>query len=317
MSTTTNVAILYHEYCSDGVGAACAAYLYYQEQNLSCSFYGLNPNKLLDGLEPVMMLDPNTQVKAFDVSFDQVAYQLLSERFSDLVIADHHQSTLNRLGDGKDPTTLPEKIIFDQNRSGCVLAWDYFFHDRQAPLFLQYLQDRDLYLFTLPDSREVTTGLNELCPVKYLDDRKLDLSLWVQYAKDINGDSWLNQTKALGKILLDHQRKTIEKLSASACLVNFEGTQVALCNSPVEISDLGNYLAREFECDYSMIYRLSGSKVYISLRSLRESGSDVAEVAQRYGGGGHCQASGFTTTLDKFKIFKTEEDDTLILNIEV
>lgn len=65
-----------------------------------------------------------------------------------VTILDHHATVRADL-EGQPDT------IFDMDRSGAVIAWE-FFHTEQTPLFLRYVQDRDLYQNLLPFTREIT-----------------------------------------------------------------------------------------------------------------------------------------------------------------
>ena len=55
---------------------------------------------------------------------------------------------------------------FDMGRSGAVLAWDYFFGGpstgRPRPWIVEYVQDRDLWAWKLPRSKEVSAYLRSL-----------------------------------------------------------------------------------------------------------------------------------------------------------
>ena len=47
---------------------------------------------------------------------------------------------------------------FDQNKSGAVLAWEWA-HENAAPWLLQYIQDKDLWTWALPGSREINAAI--------------------------------------------------------------------------------------------------------------------------------------------------------------
>lgn len=64
-----------------------------------------------------------------------------------LLVLDHHASAELDL-DG-----LPY-VQFDMNRSGAGLAWDHFFPGVERLPMVAYVEDRDLWRFALPGSRE-------------------------------------------------------------------------------------------------------------------------------------------------------------------
>jgi hypothetical protein len=54
------------------------------------------------------------------------------------------------------------------SKAGCVIAWEYF-HTSPTPLFLRYIEDRDLFNNQLPLTREITV---------YNFSLPLDFALW-------------------------------------------------------------------------------------------------------------------------------------------
>lgn len=306
------IAVLYHgPRCPDGFGAACVAHYYYLINNQKAIFYPIEPNRLLDDLSVVMReLPPETPVRCFDIGFTREGFNILSEYFTtDLVVIDHHRTTYEELV----TTQQPPELIFDINQSGCVLAWKYFFPERlQIPLFLQYLEDRDLYTFKLKFSREVSMALNELCPIRHMDWKKHEpyFDQWIRYMNDLEGNSWLEETIALGKFLMQHQSKVLGELFDNSNIVIFGDYNIAICNCAESwlVSDLGNMLATRLKCDYALIYRIKinerGPEVFCSLRSINDF--NVSAVAKKFGGGGHTQAASFSCAFTQFKLNKYE-----------
>jgi uncharacterized protein len=49
--------------------------------------------------------------------------------------------------------------VFDMEKSGCLLTWEWFFKDRQPPQALLAVNDRDLWKFELPWTREIFLAL--------------------------------------------------------------------------------------------------------------------------------------------------------------
>ena len=56
------------------------------------------------------------------------------------------------------------------------------------------------------------------------------------------------------------------------------------------ISDLGNYLCRNFDIDFAVMI-LSDLRT-VSLRTIKED-IDLSAIAKKYGGGGHRKSAGF------------------------
>jgi oligoribonuclease NrnB/cAMP/cGMP phosphodiesterase (DHH superfamily) len=337
-----SVAILYHRGCRDGYAAAAVADYYYKEirnkvidcdsrpdrdQNITnVLFFGLDPGRLVSDLKKVLELDSDTIIKSFDVSFSKEAYELLHNRFHNLIIIDHHKTTIDNFPDG-----LPDQIKCDINYCGCVLAYKYFTlanSDYFIPLFLLYLQDRDLWKETQKDSNIINEGLFSMVTFEYEnnDYNKPIFTKWHPYidpasiypTKESNpfAQKWLEEAYNIGKYMLEMTNRSVSYLKRNASKVTIrmpDNTEydVMLINSTGHISELGNVLAKENDVFCTMVYRIVGTAVYFSLRSIDDN--DTTEISRVYSGGGHRNSSGFECKLSQFKL---TGGSSMILEIE-
>ena len=248
--------VVYHGDCPDGFGAAFAAWKRYGE-----------------GADyvPVSHGDPPPKTKGrhvlmADFAYDRGTTERLAESSASLVVLDHHRSAASELAD------LPY-CVFDMNRSGAVMAWQYL-HESPVPALLSYVQDRDLWRHDLPESEEVSAALR---------------------AHDFDFKTWdsidVEQLRVEGRALLRYQRRMVERVAAHALLVDILGTVVPTVNSPVLQSELGDVLATGHPFA-GVWWQGSGDAARWSLRST-PGGVDVSLIAARYGGGGHRTAAGF------------------------
>lgn len=252
----TRPLVVYHGDCPDGFGAAFAAWKRYGEE--------------ADYL-PVSHGDPPPNAQGRDVLIADFAYdrgttERLAESSASLVVLDHHCSAASELAD------LPY-CVFDMNRSGAVMAWQYL-HETPIPPLLSYVQDRDLWRNDLPESEEVSAALR---------------------AHDFDFKTWdaidVEQLRVEGRALLRYQRRMVERVAAHAEPVEILGTVVPTVNSPVLQSELGDALAAGHPFA-GVWWQGSGDAARWSLRST-PGGVDVSLIAARYGGGGHRTAAGF------------------------
>lgn len=296
--------ILYHASCHDGFAAATTAHLYHLTEGIDGIYIGLDPNRLIEGVRGLTKLNSNIPVRSFDIAFIPDAYKILRKHFKDIKIFDHHKSFVSNF-DNK----LPKEVIYDNSLCGAILAWNYYFPTKDIPIFLKYIQARDTWKWDLfgkdkiEETKQICLGLYAACTIQYLDndETKPDFYLWIAYFENKN---WFSTTLKYGQVLEEHQKNVLSKLKKSATLVKFNKHIVAICNSPVEHSDLGNQLASELKCDCALIWRVTGTTVYISLRSIGDF--DVSELARKYGGGGHLNAAAFSCTFNKFKLLQHE-----------
>lgn len=264
--------ILYHKNCTDGTGAAHAVWEHLREQG-----------KLDDAtFQTVQYGDPAPDVTSLDVyivdfSFPRDVLLKMHEQAKSLVVIDHHKTSAADLAD------LPF-CIFDMNKSGCILTWEYLFPKTPAPELFYYLQDRDLWRWELPESKEVSAALRSYKPF---------FDVWDEFTT-FNG---VKKLKAEGAAILRYQNQQIEMaLFQKAQMVEIGGYTVPCVNCTHLISELGNELAKDQP--FAALYFDTADKRVFSLRSTDE-GVDVAEIAKIYGGGGHRNAAGFTVAKPK------------------
>ncbi len=248
--------VVYHGDCPDGFGAAFAAWKVYGD--------GADYVPVSHGDAPPKFA--GRDVLMADFAYDRATTMALKEQAADLVVLDHHRSAEGEIGD-------LSYCVFDMNRSGAVMAWEHL-HDEPAPLLLQYVQDRDLWRNSLPESEEVSAALR---------GKPFDFQVW---------DSLdVGQLRAEGRTLLAYQRRMVERVAAHASPVEILGVKVPTVNCPVLQSELGDRLAKGHP--FAAVWWQGAKEVARwSLRSTPE-GMDVSEIATRYGGGGHRTAAGF------------------------
>ena len=175
-------------------------------------------------------------------------------------------------------------INFDMSRSGCVLAWQYFFHDLKPPKILLHIEDRDLWHFKLDGTREITTALYERMPITFAEIGALDLA----------------ELLAVGRIQVEQFAGMVQRLAKSAHSVTVAGRVGLAVNAPsLFSSDLGHVLA-EKSGTFGMTYQYDGRKQQwtFSLRSIGDY--DVGHLALSFGGGGHRNAAGFALDNNPF-----------------
>ena len=269
-------SVYYHANCPDGFGAALAAW------------------KKLGGAahyDPVMYGHPplqpaaGTTVYFLDFSFDRGVLEQFASTARSVIVLDHHTTAAEGLSDLPPPADFGASgprlsARFDMQKSGAVLAWEYF-HSSQVPPLVSYIQDRDLWQWKLPHSREVAAGLRRI-PRTFAD--------WDAYLYRID------ELRQIGIPILDYEHELTDHLVEDARPMMVGGVRVIAVNSPILISEVCDRLLElhpnvAIACCYHDTQQ--ATRVY-SLRSRQGSDTDVAAIAGRFGGGGHKHAAGFT-----------------------
>lgn len=277
MSETHETLVIYHADCLDGLGAAWSAFCKLGNQGrYIAARYG---DELPD-------FGAGATIYIVDFSFPPQVLVDASAKAGNIVLIDHHVTAMKQYEEFFELQSPPANlsINFNISRSGCVLAWQYFFHDLKIPKILLHIEDRDLWHFKLDGTREITTALYEKMPIAFADMGTLDLS----------------ELLAVGRIQVEQFMGMVNRLAKSAHPVTVAGRPGLGVNAPsIFSSDLGHVLA-EKSGTFGMIYYFDGRKRQwnFSLRSVGDY--DVGELASGFGGGGHKNAAGFSLSENPF-----------------
>lgn len=253
-------AVLYHADCADGFGAAWALWKKYPDARYIPVKHGQPPPQGLDG----------THVMMVDFSYRREVIEQLAQSAASLLILDHHVTAQAALAG------LPY-AYFDVKKSGAVLAWEWA-HAEPVPWLLQYVQDKDLWQWRLPHSREMNAALASY---------PFDFQVWEGLTQDV--------LEMEGRAILRREHSLIDKIVEESVLVEFEGETVPAVYSPVMTSQIGERLCQGFP--FCLIWHERDGLRYFSLRS-KPGTADVSALASRYGGGGHVNAAGFSRPID-------------------
>ncbi len=264
--------LIYHGGCQDGFGAAWAVW---KRHGNDFDYY------------PGIHREPPPDVTGRDIVLADFAYplaimqQLLASAGS-ITIIDHHISAARELQPLLDAGDIDG--IFDMEKSGAMLTWEWFHPGEAPPPLLEYIQDRDLYRFALPDSRAISSALFSW---------PQDFDTWDRL---MSGD--LEQLRRDGiAIERKHQRDIRALIKSGTRRMRLSGYEVPVLNVPFTMaSDAGNLLAQDEP--FAVCYWDDRNGRTFSLRSVAQ-GVDVSEIARSFGGGGHRQAAGFSLSFEE------------------
>lgn len=302
---------IYHGNCADGFGAAWVVWKYFKgEVDFHAGVYQNDPPDVRDRV-----------VLLVDFSYKRKVMLEIAELAQGVLVLDHHKSAMEDLApDGRfifravEPElcrwenyidTIRENIaiygpanevytIFDLNRSGAGLTWDFFNPGVPRPKLLDHIEDRDLWRFKLPNTREIQAALFS---------HPYDFALWNELmAMDARAMSIFESEgraierkhhKDIAELTKVVTRPMQFRLPSLADYPNeYRYAVVPMANLPYTLtSDAGHLLCGD-EYPFAGCYWDTPEGRVFSLRS-REDGADVGEIAKLYGGGGHKHAAGF------------------------
>lgn len=259
--------VIYHADCSDGFGAAYSAWkLLGDRAQYHAAKYG----------EPAPDVT-GKNVAILDFSYDNSTTKRMIKDANSLIVIDHHKSAMIELHD-------ISCTRFDMNHSGAMLSWKFFHPGKDAPRLIKYIEDRDLWKWEMPYSKEFSAAF-DMVPFTFEDfDKYLD-------------DSAVDDAQERGSYILAYSKTVISKIAKHATARKINGKDVLVVNSPHWMSEIGSALSPK--CDYAIIWYWDHDvrQVKVSLRAHHED-ADVSEIAKRFGGGGHRKAAGFILPVD-------------------
>jgi uncharacterized protein len=267
--------VIYHKKCPDGFGAAYAAWRKYgDDAEYLPAAHGAYPT--LDELKV-----DGREVYIVDFSFPRATLEEMAARAKSVVILDHHKSA------AADLAGFPG-AVFDMNKSGARMAWEYFHPDAPVPGLLAYIEDRDLWRWSM----EKTAPM-----MMYLDTLPLDFRVWDDLVLSERSSRWEEHLEA-GKYMGQKFQSMVRAVAETAepvCFCGHHGHKVNIGTAHELVSDVGNQLVDE-NGTFALLWYISKGKLRVSMRS-KAGGLDVSEMAAKFGGGGHAAASAFVLSL--------------------
>ena len=260
--------VLFHQNCVDGFSGAWVARRKFGDE---ASYVGVSDHKQFpEGLE-------DKEVYAVDFSYTKEATEELLKIVKSLVLIDHHVSV-------EDVVKSVPDHLYALEKSGASLAWEYFFPQEDVPTFIKYVEDTDLWNFTLPQARDFF-ALGETL--------EYDFETWDKLIEDFENPGKRQMHLDYGSNIRQYQEKIVDKLVEDGEVVELEGYNALSMNSPVFRSQAGNAAVKK-GYDIGIIWKHSSDgTIKVSLRSKKDGDVDVAKIAQKYGGGGHQSSAAF------------------------
>lgn len=303
---------IYHGNCADGFGAAWAVREAFGDD---VEFYaGVHQDDPPDvtGREVIFV----------DFSYKRDVLLKMAQSAQGILVIDHHKSAMEDLeademyiidfGAYRGDLTLGRwrenlvidycentpfgriYTIFDMDRSGAGMAWDFFHPGKERPQLINHIEDRDLWRFALPHTREIQAAIFSL---------PYEFDVWDPWFRNDDLSQLVTEGAAIER---KHHKDVAELTQVVTRPMKIGGHTVPMANLPYTLtSDAGHLLCGD-EYPFAGCYWDTPEGRVFSLRS-REDGADVGEIASQYGGGGHKHASGFRIPFDQLEQFRPDE----------
>jgi oligoribonuclease NrnB/cAMP/cGMP phosphodiesterase (DHH superfamily) len=291
--------VIHHKYCPDGVLGWWAAYSY---------------NNLIESIGTPAGVDPVGNFDGKRIVFIDVSptYNFIVQNISkvkSITVLDHHKSANDDYKKNKELYDTYDNlyVIYDVSRSGCQMAWDFFFIDEKRPWFIDYVGDRDLWLWKLENSKEISEVIYHNGWLDTDDMSTIDKLLDIDPKSLISDGKLILEVK--DKILRDEMRNAKESVfiidnAEEPIKKSYRVWSGTTCRA--FRSDYGNRLTQKKFADGTLpdfvvvwFYESSKSVFYLSLRSSTGK-PDLSVISKLFGGGGHAKASGIELSVEAF-----------------
>jgi len=293
--------MIYHAHCADGFGAAWAAWKKWGDavEFVPCAYGQPAPEVL------------GKHVLIGDFSFKRDVMELIAPGAASIVVLDHHETAEQELLPWRRYQFNPERFrldvvtsmaddlrrggypvvnaMFDMSRSGAAITWDFCHPDKPRPYLLQLIQDRDLWHFEFEDTKPFSL---------WLRSEPMSFQRWDEIAQKLEDPigqlEIMNEGRAMQRFF-DQKVAEIGRLGRTGLVDGFE---VPICNCPpMFASEVGHWLLEQNpDAHFVACYSDQGKARGWSLRS-QDQRMSVADIARKFGGGGHRNAAGFSTPL--------------------
>ena len=147
--------VIYHANCHDGFGSASIVYkklkeTYGEEYVNTVEFhaakYGTVP-PFIDGKDVIIV----------DFSYESEIMEYIQENSKSLFVIDHHKTSYERL-----KKINKNNYVLSMDNAGVGLTWKHFYENKDMPIFIKYLEDRDMWWNKLDYCKEVFLSISTL-----------------------------------------------------------------------------------------------------------------------------------------------------------
>ena len=229
---------------------------------------------------PVENVEKDEEVVIVDFSFPvEEDWKRLLQRTEDVVWIDHHETAI-RKSEALKIDHLPG--LRRVGESGCLLTWKWFRQENQVPKAIELINRWDLW--THHDDPEVVHFVFGL----KVQSTHPSSGLWETLFRS---DEAIAAIQSEGRIIEAYERKRDRGyLHAFGFEAEFEGYRCLACNLGLGSSKLfESRKDRGYDIFISFVYDGGTYSVFLFSEKVK-----VNDLAEKYGGGGHAGAAGFT-----------------------
>ncbi|HEY0220699.1 MAG TPA: phosphoesterase [Candidatus Paceibacterota bacterium] len=275
------VVAIYHKDCVDGTTSAAVVLKKFPEAKV----YPIPRGYTKEDLEPILStLTEENEI--YTVDGEMGAREILDLGFKVTTI-DHHIGERENL-DNLAKENSNYTFIFDNDKSGASLSWNYFFPGEEMPEMIKYVEDFDLWNWKYRKETENVMGY--LSIFRNNPEKTLELM-----------NNGLEEIMNKGEVISTYTESQIEEQKKTEPVqIKIGENTVPAFNAPMSYkSFLGDFFSKKLGKTV-LIFKIDGGKVKMSFRGHDEHTPSALELASLVGGGGHRNSAGGAMPLYNF-----------------
>jgi hypothetical protein len=259
--------VLYHGNCPDGFGGAYAAW---KKFGGSVEYVALHRDT------PLPTDLAGNDLIFIDFCYEQPVMDAIVKEAKSVLVLDHHE------GVEQVVRSMPA-FVYDGERSGASIAWNYFHPDTPLPYFIKLNENVDLYRPLSDDDRAL---------VAYTYAQPRTFAVLDEIVQKVEDPAERARLVERGRAYAEYFQLIATQLAENATLVSFEDYEVYLVEAPkMFTTDVGRKLASD-EHPFTLIAHARADSIRVSMRGIGKV--DLTKIAQKYGGNGHPSAAAFS-----------------------
>ena len=260
------IGILYHNADLDGISAAGLLRRYYPDAEL----YGWD---YADGELPNIK---GKMLFIVDLSLNANQLTKLYDQNEQIVWIDHHKTSEEVL---ESISAQRFNAIISTAHAAVWLVYNFLDGGIEVPEAINLLERYDRW-----DKKK--DWFTRVLPFQYYARTKIKTPDDFRYPENIDVEDWIDK----GKLMLASILQLYEREIQYASEIEFHGYSALVLNTQAFNSLAFEQHPKKSEYDLFISYAIRGDKLRVGLYSEK---IDVADLAKKYGGGGHKGAAGF------------------------
>lgn len=273
----------------------CAASIVENQYDVSDYSKFIEVDYMIDLTPYLANISPREKVYFVDYSFTEKTMWVLEELLKkgcNIVWCDHHKSSMEL--EKKYPKLKKISGIRSKEYSGAVLTYMYL-HDCEydvIPEYIKYVDDYDCWKYNFGDNTTYFKLGIESIPYDYKDSVWVDLDITENSHFDF-GEEVVTIDKIIkkGKIIKDYIDKNNEEyISKYGYESELDGIKCYVVNNKTNSWIFGDRIKKY---PFVVVWVYNGEKYSYSIYS--EGEVDCSKIAEKFGGGGHAGAAGFSS----------------------